>query len=202
MNERLKVDEWKVLNIVLSNQQTNKQSNHKTILKMKKNLITSTIILFLAFSVTGRAQAQNDEKGFIAGNTVNFMFPQGSKTDTYNFGWGIYANMDYNFNKHLAARLDVGWNTVTGPETTYADSLGFVYTDTPKMSLWEFTAGLKASVSVVYIEVRGGYFTGINSWGFVPAVGLRIGRFDIQGSYTMAGDDKWISGRIGFYWAK
>jgi len=165
---------------------------------MKKLLFTSTIIFLMSLFMINPAQAQ-DEKGFTAGNTVNLMFPQGSMSDTYNFGWGIYANFDYNFNKHLAARFDLGWNTVTGPDI--ADSITGL-PESQKMSVWEFTGGLKASVSVVYIEIRGGYFTGVNSWGFVPAVGLRIGRFDVQGSYTMAGDNKWISARLGFYWAK
>ena len=115
---------------------------------------------------------------------------------------GVYANIDYNFNQHFAARFDLGWNDVSGPETTYADTLGFIHVNHPNMSVWEFTAGFKVSVSVVYIEIRGGYYTGVNNWGFVPAVGLRIGRFDLQGNYAFVGDNRWVSARIGFYWAK
>ena len=171
---------------------------------MRKLIRTSGLILLIYFiiPVQLRAQKGTTEKGLIAGNTVNVMFPQQSMRDTYNLGLGIYANFDYNFNKHLAARFDLGWNSVQGPETSYADSLGFIYTEKPRLSVWEFTAGLKASVSVVYVEVRGGYFTGVNSWGFVPAVGLRIGRFDVQGSYTFAGENRWIAARVGFYWLR
>lgn len=165
---------------------------------MKIKLIAGTIAFLLFVFLTNQTQAQ-DEKGFVAGNSFNFMIPQGTMADTYNFGWGVYANFDYNFNKHLAARFDLGWNSVSGPDIT--DTITGLQ-ESQKMSVWEFTGGLRASVSIVYVEVRGGYFTGVNSWGFVPAVGLRIGRFDIQGNYTMAGDNKWINGRIGFYWAK
>jgi len=49
-------------------------------------------------------------------------------------------------------------------------------------------------------SLRGGYFTGVDSWGYVPAVGLRFGRLDIQGNYTIAGDNKWGAVRVAFYW--
>ena len=51
-----------------------------------------------------------------------------------------------------------------------------------------------------YIEVRGGYFSGINEWGFVPAVGLRMGKFDIKGNYNFAGDKEWAAVRLSYYW--
>ncbi|MCF6170917.1 MAG: hypothetical protein L3J66_08075 [Bacteroidales bacterium] len=162
---------------------------------MKNSKITSTFILLFLFLASVQTMAQ-EEKKLISANSFNLIIPQGKLADTYNLGLGIYANIDYNFSKHLAARFDLGWNSLSGPEAI--DSLGF--TEKPRMNLWEFTAGLKASVSIVYVEVRGGYFTGVNSWGFVPAVGLRIGRFDLQGNYTFAGDNEWFTARIGFYW--
>jgi len=128
------------------------------------------------------------------------MIPQGSLAETYDIGWGIYADFDYNFGKHLAARFDLGWNSLMGPDTTYIDDSGIIWTESPNMSVWEFTLGLRASISVFYVEARGGYFTGIKEWGFVPAVGVRLGRFDIQGNYTMAGESKWVGVRVGFYW--
>ena len=68
------------------------------------------------------------------------------------------------------------------------------------MSIWEFTAGFRAKISFLYIEARGGYFTGANAWGVVPAVGIRLGNFDAQGNLTFAGDYLWSSVRIGYYW--
>jgi len=71
------------------------------------------------------------------------MLPQGTFADTYDHGLGIYANFDYNFNKFLAARFDLGWNDISGPETQYLDTLGFFHTNHPNMSVCEFTAGLR-----------------------------------------------------------
>jgi len=145
-------------------------------------------------------QAQQEQKKLISGNSFNVMLPQGTFADTYNHGFGIYANIDYNFNKFLAARFDLGWNDVSGPESSYMDADSSFHTHHPNMSVWEFTGGLRLKVAVVYAEVRGGYFTGLNEWGFVPAAGLRFGKFDIQGSYSIVGDNQWFSGRIAYYW--
>lgn len=168
---------------------------------MKKAKFFFTTFALLAFIAASHAQ-QNNEKSFIGGTSLNVMFPQGTLGDTYNHGVGIYGNLDYNFNKHFALRADLGWNDLSGPETSYADSTGTIHTNHPNMSVWEITGGFKLSASIVYVEARGGYFTGLNEWGFVPAAGLRIGKFDIQASYSFVGDNEWISGRIGFYWAK
>ena len=161
-----------------------------------KKLITLIIIAGLALTT----QAQ--EKKLVSGNSFNVMIPQGKMADTYDHGIGIYGNIDYNFNKYFAARFDLGWNDVSGLETTYVDPYGNIHTNHPNMSVWEFTGGLRASISVFYLEIRGGYFTGINEWGYVPAVGLRFGKLDIQGSYTFGGDSEWVSARIGYYWGK
>jgi hypothetical protein len=114
----------------------------------------------------------------------------------------VYANFDYNLNKYFALRADPGWNDVSGPETSYIDPAGVIHTNHPNMSVWEFTRGFKAQVSIFYIEARGGYFSGVNDWGFVPAVGLRMRKLDIQGNYSFVGDNEWASLRIGYYWGK
>ncbi|RLD20645.1 MAG: hypothetical protein DRI69_05845, partial [Bacteroidetes bacterium] len=69
-----------------------------------------------------------------------------------------------------------------------------------KLTVWEFTAGLKANLGPVYAEARGGYFTGIHEFGFIPAVGLRLGHFDLQANYKLAGDNQWFGARIAWYW--
>ncbi len=146
-----------------------------------------------------QAQENTREKGFVSGVAFNAAFPVGNLGERYSHGFGVYSNIDYNFNKFLAARFDLGWNDFSGPETSYVDDDGNIHTDHPNMSVWEFTAGLRAKISVLYIEARGGYFSGVSSWGVVPAVGLRFRRLDFQGNFTMAGDDHWGSVRVSYY---
>ena len=158
-----------------------------------------TLIIVASFALTIHAQ---EEKKLVSGNSFNVMLPQGKMAKTYEHGFGVYANFDYNFSKHFAARLDIGWNDVSGPETTYLDTLGMVHTNHPNMSVWEFTGGFRASISVFYVEIRGGYFTGVKEWGFVPAAGVRLGKFDIQGNYSFVGESEWAAARISYYWGR
>ncbi len=147
-------------------------------------------------SIQAQVQAQ-DEKKLVSGNSFNVGIPIGNMESRYDLGLGIYGNIDYNFNKFLTARFDLGWNTFDGPDVTDPNT-GFV--EDVQMDVWEFTGGLRAKLSVFYVEARGGYFTGVSSWGFVPAVGVRLGKFDIQGNLTVAGDNHWGAVRLGYYW--
>lgn len=168
---------------------------------MKSLIKTITIVCFMTFVIATQAQAQGETK-LISGNSFNVLLPQGKFADTYDHGFGIYANFEYAFNEHFAARFDLGWNDVSGSETSYIDTIGTVHVNHPNMSVWEFTGGFKASISIFYTEIRGGYFTGVKNWGFVPAAGIRIGKFDIQANYSFVGDSEWASARIGYYWGK
>jgi len=42
----------------------------------------------------------------------------------------------------------------------------------------------------------------LNTKQDVPAAGIRIGKFDIQGNYTIAGDNQWVSARVAYFWEK
>jgi len=154
------------------------------------------IVLFQA-----NAQKDNKEKGWRSGNSVMYSSPVGNM-EAYNYGLGVYGNVDYIFNKHFAARLDIGWNEFTGKEHQYIDVNGTFHNVKPSMSVWEFTAGARANVGIFYIEARGGYFTGVDSWGFVPAVGVRYKNFDLQGNFNIAGDYHWGGVRLAYYWGK
>ncbi len=150
------------------------------------------VICFVAFFTVSQSQAQ--EKKLVTGNSITLGFPIGDMEGMYDMGWGIYGNVDYNFSKFLTGRFDLGWSTFSN---NLAPVEGIEFDN---LDIWEFTGGLRANISVFYLEGRGGYFTGINQWGVVPAVGLRFGKLDIQGSLTVAGDYHWGGVRIGYYW--
>jgi len=165
---------------------------------MKKlTLIAVSLLIMLAFTNSIKAQ----DKGWTSGNSFSVAFPIGN-LERYSHGFGVYGNFDYNFNKVLAARFDLGWNDFSGPEKTWMDQSGIVHTDHPNMSVWEFTAGLRAKVSILYIEARGGYYSGVNRWGVTPAVGLRFGKFDIQANLNIAQEYHWGGIRLAYYYGK
>jgi len=164
---------------------------------MKK--LTLIAIAFLTMTAfTNKLSAQ--DKGWVSGNSFSVAFPVGNM-ERYSHGFGVYGNFDYNFNKVLAARFDLGWNDFSGPEKTWIDQSGIVHTDHPNMSVWEFTAGLRAKVSILYIEARGGYYSGVNRWGVTPAIGLRFGKLDIQANFNIADEYHWGGVRLAYYYA-
>ena len=168
----------------------------KTITRTITRTITIALLLIVAFSF----QAKSQDNGWVSGNSFSVAFPVGNM-ETYAHGFGIYGNFDYNFNKVFAARFDLGWNDFSGPEKTWIDNNKVAHVVHPNMSVWEFTAGLRAKVSIIYIEARGGYYTGVNQWGVTPAIGLRLGKFDIQGNFNIAGDYHWGGIRLAYYYA-
>ena len=89
-------------------------------MKMGTRILTIVGLLFFVF----QNQVDAQEKKLKSGNSFSVMFPQSVMADTYDHGFGIYANYDYNFSDYFAARFDFGWNDVSGPETTYVDTDG------------------------------------------------------------------------------
>jgi len=156
---------------------------------MKKIIFLS--ILALGFTFSAKAQ---EEPKFVSGNSISYSMPQGAIENVYDYGYGIYANFDYNFSKHLVGRFDLGWTQFDG-----SDILGY---EVDKQNVWEFTAGARARVSILYAEIMGGYYTGFDSWGYKPAVGLRWKKLDLQANYNFAGDFEWASIRLAYYWGK
>ena len=168
---------------------------------MNTQLKISGLTLMLLIFFNANAQENKKDEGWITGNSITYSSPIGNM-DSYNYGLGFYANVDYIFNKHITARLDIGWNEFTGSDHKYIDTEGNFHSTKPTKSVWEFTAGLRANAGILYIEGRGGYFTGIHEWGVVPAVGLRYKKFDLQANFTMANGYHWGGLRLAYYWGK
>ena len=156
-------------------------------------------LTILTLLIVGQNNAFAQEKKLVSGNSFAVGIPIGDMASTYDLGFGVYGNIDYNINKLLVGRFDLGWNTFSGADQT--DPVTGLPIDV-QQDIWEFTAGLRLKLAIFYLEGRGGYFTGISSWGVVPAVGLRLGSFDIQGNMNFAGDNQWGGARVSYYWGK
>jgi len=155
---------------------------------MKK--ITLVLSLVLAFSFNIKAQ---EEKKFVSGNSIIYNMPKGDNVAMHDYGYGVYANFDYNFSEHLVGRFDLGWNQFDGE-----DEFGII--EIEKQDVWEFSAGVRGRISLFYAEIMGGYFTGFNSWGYKPAVGVRWKNIDLQANYNFVDNREWASIRLGYYW--
>ncbi len=114
------------------------------------------ILIFALATLTIKAQDttavdKNNDEGLKMYASFTGGFPV-KGLPKYDYSFGAYSHFDFNFNKYFALRLDIGWNDFSGKEKEYIDSKGGVHTDTPGMSVWEFTAGLRAKVSYFYID--------------------------------------------------
>jgi len=133
-----------------------------------------------------------EEKKFVSGNSFTFIMPQEELGEMYDSGYGIYANFDYNFSKHFVGRFDLGWNYFNG-----SDIVGI---SIDNKNVWEFSAGARGRISLFYAEIMGGYYSGFNSWGYKPAIGVRWNKLDLQGNINYVNDIKWIGIRVAYYW--
>ena len=170
------------------------------------NKIYKTIAVLIGLLIFSQTQAQEKEKVENLNNDEGFSmyasFSGGYPVkglSKYDYSFGAYTHFDYNFNEYFAARFDLGWNDFAGHEIEYVDSKGGVHTDTPDMSVWEFTIGGRAKISYFYAELRAGYFTGIHDWGYVPAVGTKFWKLDIQANIIMTKDVQWGGARIAYF---
>ncbi len=174
-----------------------------------KNLKRLLITIIFVIIVNSSAFAQFDTSRIHAGNSVSFVMPMGDFKNHHDNGYGIYGNIDYDISDFLTARFDLGWNKVQGGEYAYIDPYKLIATksssdyhfDGSDYDFWEITAGLRANVGFLYVEGRAGYFSGdLGGFGFVPAVGVRWNKFDLQASYAMVSDASFMSIRLAYYW--
>jgi hypothetical protein len=159
-----------------------------------------TYILLFSFIVLGFGvnDLSAQEKKLTSATSLQYIAPQSGLDSVYNFGIGVYASFDYKFNGFISGVFDIGWNDIEGDD--YTTSSGFIQKH--KLTVWEFTAGLKAYLGPVYAVARAGYFTGVHEFGFIPGLGLRLGNFDLQANYKLIGDNQWFGARVGWYWSR
>jgi hypothetical protein len=69
----------------------------------------------------------------------------------------------------------------------------------PAADVWSFTGGLRFEFGAFYMSGEGGYYTEIDEGGFVPGIGLHLGRFEAAARWKASGNSTWTSLRLGYY---
>ena len=168
---------------------------------MRKNIIIA--LIFLGSGITTHAQQKTEDEGHDKGLETYASFSGGFPVkgmEHFDYSFGAYTHFDYNFNEKFVARLDIGWNEFNGPKREYVDVNNVIHKEDVTMSVWEFTAGARYRLTPwFYIEGRGGYFTGIHTFGGVPAIGFKFHSFDIQTNMIMTKNISWAGFRIGYF---
>lgn len=130
------------------------------------------------------------------GSSVSFMNPIKELGKSYERGFGINANLEYDIPGTLAFVGEGGWSRwqaqdLDGMNIGAADAIHLV-------------AGVKLNViGPLYAEGRAGYYFGdFDRFVFIPAAGLRLRRFDVNIGYQTIHGLQFIDTRIGMFWAR
>lgn len=153
---------------------------------MKTHLLLITLLL----PVTLSAQ-------FIGGNSIAVLVPSGDFGETHTVGLGLYGNLEYELSEKSALLFELGW-----AQWSADDELGNSVVE--DLTTWSLLGGINFSIlGPLYIEGRGGYyFNDLQEWALIPAIGLRLGKFDLNVGANVLDPVPFWNGRIGFFWAK
>jgi len=129
------------------------------------------IIVALSISHSGFSQR------ILAGNSVSYLNGSGNFGEMYDAGFGISFNTELKIVGQFAVTGEFGWNHWKGN----SDFPGSKISDT---NVFDLLIGGKIGLWLIYLEARTGYyFGGVNEFVVIPAVGLRLGKFDLNLGY-------------------
>ena len=156
-----------------------------------KNILGLTalaVVLLAALPASAqKATAKPEPKGGLA---LAWLLPQDSLKDTHDKGYGIHMFFAYQLADKMDLSMTTGWNRLL------ADSEAEGAED---FTMWEFTAGPRARISLFYLGIEGGWFTKIDEFGWVPNAGVRYKRFDVGYRMKTSGETKVHTIRAGYF---
>ncbi|MBB6460711.1 porin family protein [Flammeovirga kamogawensis] len=167
----------------------------KTSSIQKITLIFITLISLISLQSNAQSKASKRDQDFTltAGNSIRYSAPiKGFETD-YNYGVGVYLDLDYKLTKGLSVRGDFGWSVFKGKRISD-------YSITPDLNDWEFSGGLKYKFSILYVEGLAGYRTGFESVTYAPGAGIEVGNFNIGANYNIIDQERFMSYKLTFFW--
>jgi len=155
-------------------------------------MITRGFILVALSMLSTAAMSQR----FHFGNSVSFLNPIKDLGNTYQRGFGINANFEYNIPGTLAFVGEAGWSRWEAQDLDGGSS--------GPAQVIHAVAGVKLNViGPLYAEGRAGYYFGdFDRFVFIPAAGLRLRRFDFNIGYQVVNELQFIDTRIGILWAR
>lgn len=134
---------------------------------------------------------------FGGGNSVSVISPYGELSKTHKFGLSFNGNVEYGLRKGAAGHLvsEIGYSIWRSDESVLTSR---------NLTAFSTMVGYRTPLlKSVYIETRFGLFFGdIKEFVAIPAIGIRLGRLDLNLGYNMNGDPRFINGRIAYFWTK
>jgi len=146
------------------------------------------IIAVLLISHSGFSQR------ILAGNSISYLAGAGDFGDAYDTGFGICFNTELKIIGQLGLTGEFGWNHWSGN----SDYPGSKMSD---INVFDLLVGGKIGLWLIYLEARTGYYFGdVEEFVVIPAVGLRLGKLDLNVGYQLAENFNFVNFRLGYFW--
>jgi len=121
------------------------------------------------------------------GGGVSTSFPYTNFGDDYNTGYGLHVLVDRPVVPLLNLSADLGWNHFPGNS------------DRESIDVWNLIFGGRFVLGAFFMGGETGYFSKVDSWGWVPSMGVRFERMEFAVRHETAGADAWTTLRFGYY---
>ena len=157
---------------------------------MKRSILALVAVFALA-ALSDNAQAQV-RTGIGVGGKM--LFPTGDLNDRVKTGWGLAATGELRLLDFVSGVGEISYNKFPGEDGT--DAAGNEYEDVDALG---FTVGGRLYLAMMFVGADVGYFTDIDSAGFLPNIGLRIALFEVMARYNWSGDNWFeLRGTVNF----
>ena len=144
------------------------------------------ITLFLSTSQSAFSQ-------LLVGNSASFLVGSGDHGDLYDTGFGVGFNAELDIIGQLGLTGEFAWNRWTA-NSDYGSDLSDANT-------YNLLAGGKIGFSIIYLELRMGYYFGdIEEFAVIPAAGLRLGKLDLNAGYQLSSGFNFLNFRLAYFW--
>lgn len=153
---------------------------------MKRNFFIALVLAVI--SINGFSQARG-------GFSLAVLIPDAGTLEGDPVGVGFYGNYEHDITKKLDFVAETGW--ANWSRMNADGSAGEV----ENLNTISVTGGLKYNLfKPIYLEGRTGYyFSGIDQFVVIPAVGLRVWKIDANLGANVIGDVPFINFRLGIF---
>lgn len=151
---------------------------------------TFLFIIFVLFILPAPSTAQTS-----GGNSLVGILPVSSFNDEYYIGVGLHGNVEFPLKDHLLGNIEAGVQ-----RWSYQEWIGGVSPD--EDMTFSLGMGSKILEEPFFFGMDAVYFFGdFYAFTVVPNTGFRLGRFNIEASYSILDPVQFFSIELGYFWA-
>ena len=134
----------------------------------------------------------------IGGLSIAALAPTGDFAESHTAGLGVYGNFEYQFAEKAAFTAELGHAQWAAEDEEGNDVVN------EDIRTFSAVVGLNYRfLGPLYVEGRTGYyFSDLNEVVLIPALGVRLGKFDLNMGANVLDPHPFLVVRVGFFWLK